>query len=527
MTANPLSAHPEQSSILSITGEIVGPQLRKPWKNAIAVGRAYELLRRDVLDHLRFLQHKIGYRGCRFHGLFHDEMTVVSRLPDGTLAFRWHQIDKIFDSLLELGLRPFVELNAMPVALASGTDTMFDWRMNITPPRDYSEWGQLVEAFARHVVDRYGLEEVSGWYFEVWNEPNLSGFWTGTKEEYWMLYKASAQALKKVSGRLRVGGPASSKASWIQDIIDYTSGQGVPLDFISTHLYPQDEYVTFPDREGSPHAPGDFFGETVREVQRTVLASRRPDLEIHWTEWNSLSAPSTAAISWVHNTTVDSIFGAALICKNCVELDAACDTFCWWVASDIFEECGLPHSEYSGTYGLMTINGIPKATFHAFEFLNRLRGERLATSSDIPLPPGCGWVATRETETIQILLWHQILPEFPNQTGWRGHLNLPALSESPVLIETRIGAGHGSAWETWKDLGSPQTLSKEEMRLLRAHAQPECMLHHVHNGTWGFSLSPGEVVLLELRPRGAAALPKSGLRRELLEWERKMGETSR
>ena len=512
---------------LSLSGAATGPALRKPWKNAIAVGRAYELLRSDVLDHLSVLQQAIGYRMCRFHGLFHDEMTVVTRLPDGSLAFRWHQIDKIFDSLLEIGLQPFVELNPMPTALASGTKTMFDWRMNITPPHDYAEWEHLVAAFARHIIDRYGLEEVSGWYFEVWNEPNLSGFWSGTKEEYWELYRASARALKGASARLRVGGPASSKANWIQDIIDYTCQNHIPLDFVSTHIYPQDEYVVFLDRAGSPHSPGEFMADTVREVQRTVLASKRPDLEIHWTEWNSLSAPSTAAISWVHNTAVDSIFGAALICKNCVELDDACDTFCWWVASDIFEECGMPHSEYSGTYGLMTINGIPKSTFHAFEFLNRLRGERLATSSDIPLPPGCGCVVTRETETVQILLWHQILPEVPNQTVWRGHLNLPELSESPVLIESRIGIGHGSAWETWKDLGSPQTLSKEEMRLLRSHSQPECILHSVTNGAFNFSLAPGEVALLELRPRGVASLPKSGLRTELLEWERRMGETSK
>jgi len=120
-------------------------ELRMPWRNAIAVGRGYEQLRADVLEHLRLVQRAIGYRYCRFHGIFHDDVRVVRRRPDGTLAFQWHQVDKIYDALLALGLRPFVELNSMPQALASGNQRLFSWGMNVTPPRDYTEWGTLVE----------------------------------------------------------------------------------------------------------------------------------------------------------------------------------------------------------------------------------------------------------------------------------------------------------------------------------------------------------------------------------------------
>jgi xylan 1,4-beta-xylosidase len=176
----------ETPSVISVTDAKPAAPLRKPWKNAIAVGRAYELLRDDVQSHLAILQRAIGYRYCRFHGLFHDEMAVVARRKDGTLAFRWHQVDKVFDALQRLGLRPFVELSTMPVALASGTATVFDWEFNTTPPSDYAEWGRLVEAFARHCLDRYGLEEIAQWYYEVWNEPNIN-FWTGSREDYWKL----------------------------------------------------------------------------------------------------------------------------------------------------------------------------------------------------------------------------------------------------------------------------------------------------------------------------------------------------
>ena len=166
-------------------------------------------------------QKELGYRYCRFHALFDRDMDVVERAKDGSLTFKWHQIDKIYDALLAMGIRPFVELNPMPDALASGTQQLFWYKANVTPPQDYREWELLVHEFAKHLVRRYGLDEVRKWYFEVWNEPNLSGFWSGTKDEYFKLSKASADGLKSVDGGLRIGGPASSKANWIQDMIDY------------------------------------------------------------------------------------------------------------------------------------------------------------------------------------------------------------------------------------------------------------------------------------------------------------------
>ena len=156
----------------------------------------------------------LGYPYCRFHAIFDDEMDVVRRdKQTGKLIFQWHEVDKVYDALLKLSIRPFVKLNPMPAAMASGTQTMFHYKMNVTPPKSYEEWEILVEAFTRHMVERYGIEEVRQWYFEVWNEPNLSVFWSGTQDEYWKLYTASAKAIKRVDEKLRVGGPASSKGN--------------------------------------------------------------------------------------------------------------------------------------------------------------------------------------------------------------------------------------------------------------------------------------------------------------------------
>ncbi|HEX8835200.1 MAG TPA: hypothetical protein VF719_13415 [Abditibacteriaceae bacterium] len=506
-----------------------GAPLRQPWKRGIAVGRAYELLRTDLIEHLRFLQREIGYEYCRFHALFHDDMGVVTRDANGRLHYRWHHVDKIYDALLELGLKPFVELNPMPEALASGTQKMFFYRMNVTPPASYEEWGELVENFGRHCVERYGLDEVRSWYFEVWNEPNLSGFWSGTQDEYWKLYEASAHALKRVDSRLRIGGPASSKAHWVSEIIEHCTQNTIPLDFVSTHLYPQDEYVEWTDRAGSPHEPGEFFSDTVRGVQTTVAKSARPDLEIHWTEWNTQSATSTAGITWGDNIYVDSQFAASFIARNCIALDETCDSLVWWVASDIFEEGGIPHAPFSCTYGMLTIHGIPKASFHAFALMNRLRGGRCELDVAANAPVGCGGVATRDGDLFHVLLWNHPPLEQSEKPVWRDSLSFPFTADSVVVSHALVGAGQGSAWETWCAMGRPENLSRAQEAALRAHAEPRWSVKSLASadGAVGlpFELGPYEIMYVEVRPAEPAAIAEVSA--EFEAWDVAMGEKSR
>jgi xylan 1,4-beta-xylosidase len=508
------------------------PPLRMPWKNCIAVGRAYELLRQDLLEHLAKVQREIGFRYCRFHGIFHDDMEVVVRRPDGTLAFQWHQVDKVYDSLLAMGLKPFVEFGAMPRALASGDQTIFQWKMNVTPPTSYAEWGQLVGALTAHLAERYGLEEVRQWYFEVWNEPNLSGFWSGTQEEYWKLYDAAAAAVKSVDRQLRIGGPASSKASWIEDMIGHGAATGAPLDFVSTHLYPQDEYVDYPDRVGTPYAPGQYFIQRIREARQRIDRSPMPHLPIHWTEFNSVSCRSTKEISWVDNPCVDQIFGASFAARVCTELDGDCDTLCWWTASDIFEESGMPHSPFSSTYGLLTIHGLAKATFNAFVFLARMRGGRLSAKASAAAPEGCGLVATGELTCRRVLLWNHEFPERAAGVQWKDTLRLAAPSGgAQSVVTSRITVGAGSAYETWCDMGRPHNLSPTEMELLDTHSRPRMEVSRVQpaNGQLdlAFDLAPNEVLYVEVRPCAPAAVPKGPDAKDVARWDLAMGERSR
>ncbi len=515
--------------MITLSSEPVASPLRRPWKNGIAVGRAYDLTRSDLLAHLAWLQREVGFRTCRFHAVFHDDMAVVRRQKDGTLVYQWHHVDKVYDALLALGLRPFVELNPMPAALASSGQTMFHYRMNVTPPREWGEWHGLVRAFTLHCVERYGLPEVRQWHFEVWNEPNLSGFWSGSKEDYFQLYAHAARAVKSVDTELRIGGPASSKAHWLGDLIRFCADEQVPIDFVSTHLYPQDEFVEYADRAASPHAPGAFFSSVIRGAQAEIASSPMPHLPIHWTEWNTQLATSSADVTWGENRYVDSLQGGSFVARHMIELDDAADSLTYWTASDVFEESPIPNAPFSQTYGLLTIHGIPKATANAFRFLERLRGPRVACEPAGSLPDFCGLVATREGDCLHVLLWNDAPPEIASAPHWHDHIRIPGDGQW-IATASHLRAGAGSPFETWEAMGSPLNLTPTQLSLLRQAGEPA--MHATPfsaTDSFQFSLASNEVLHLEFSPKGrTAGLKAADLSpEETAKLEAQLGEKSR
>jgi Glycosyl hydrolases family 39 len=261
----------------------------------------------------------------------------------------------------------------------------------------------------------------------------------------------------------------------------------------------------------------------VRKVRQTVRESALPNLEIHWTEWGCPVPLPDGKIVWYGNPSLDDLSGAAMACDFAMAVDGDCDTFSWWTASDVVGEGGMSQSEFSGSYGLLTLSGLPKSTFNAFSFLKRLRGGRLELQHEA-LAPGCGLVATAEGENLQALLWYRNLSVYGvQQQPWAGVLELPwRQSAKPLLLQERIAAGIGSCYETWQALGTPQNLSPTERRLLEVHSAPEARLFHPEAQSsqvrHAFRLAPGEVLYCELRPQGAVALPKAPLRQELAAW---------
>ena len=214
-------------------------KLDRYFSQCICAGRAAEIMRYVPDKQLKRIQRECPFNYIRFHGLFHDEMGVVSRNPDGTLKFHFQYIDLLFDQLLENNIRPFVELGLMPETMAKEQAYIFWWKMNKSAPKDLREWSQLIEAFVQHVTDRYGEEEIKKWYFEIWNEPNLKSFFTeyDNIDSYFAMYDAAAAAIKKINPEYKVGGPATAGCSWIRETITHCKENNVLLDFISSHGY--------------------------------------------------------------------------------------------------------------------------------------------------------------------------------------------------------------------------------------------------------------------------------------------------
>ncbi len=211
------------------------------WEHTVGSGHAPLALRADWQAQLRRCHHELGFRHVRFHALLSDEMgTLICERNKPLYSF--FNADQIMDFLVSIGMRPFVELSFMPETLASGSTRVFSYQANVTPPKTYRKWEELIHKLASHWVKRYGLGEVREWFFEVWNEPNLKAFWNGTQKEYFKLYRITAEALKRVDPLLKVGGPATARNAWIPDFLDFCSKRKVPVDFLSTHHYPTDAF---------------------------------------------------------------------------------------------------------------------------------------------------------------------------------------------------------------------------------------------------------------------------------------------
>jgi xylan 1,4-beta-xylosidase len=365
----------------------------------------------EFAEALRIARDDLGVTTVRAHAILHDDNAVVRRDSGGTLRFDFTAIDAIYDQLLALGLRPVVELSFMPAALARDPEqTVFTYRGIISPPADWSEWGALVSAVTSHLVERYGIDEVSRWAFEVWNEPNLIVFWPGTRAEYMRLYDEAARAIKAVDPRLRVGGPATAAAEWIESLAVHAAETGMPLDFASTHTY--------------GNLPLDF---------RPALGRHGfADTPIWWTEWGV----GATHFGPVH----DGAMGAPFVLSGFLSAQRRLDAVAYWVVSDHFEELGRPQRLFHNGFGLLTIGNLRKPRYWAAHLAAHLGDEVLAARLD---GDGAGtlvqaWATRHDDGTVDVLAWNGTI----NAALAAGD---PRLNRRVGLTVTGLVAGHYQA----------------------------------------------------------------------------------
>ncbi len=455
------------------------------WEKMFGSGRAILSLRDSYRHDLRETKRITDLEFIRFHAIFQDEVGMYDEDAAGNPIYNFSYVDQIYDGLLENKVRPFVEMSFMPKKLTSDPNALhaFWYKQNVAPPKDWNRWGQMIEAFTRHLVQRYGLDEVSQWYFEVWNEPNID-FWVGNPKEetYYQLYDQAAQAVKRVSTRLRVGGPSTAQAAWADRFLAHCKEKNIPVDFVSSHVYGNDKAEdVFGTHEQISR--NNMVCRSVKKVHEQIAASAFPKMPLIWTEYNA---------AYDNNPAVtDTAYMGPFLANTIRECDGLADVMSYWSFSDVFEEQGVVKTPFYGGFGLLAERSIPKPAFNDFALLHRLGDSRLNVSSDSAL------VTRRKDGSLAIAAWNLFLPE---EAGSPKTLTLRFRGAAPpkTVRVTIVDKEHGSPLPAWQKMGSPVSPTESQIAELRkAAALPQANTMPLTNGSFTLTLQPQALALIE------------------------------
>jgi xylan 1,4-beta-xylosidase len=456
------------SMTIRVPAEAAGAPFPHFWEQMFGSGRAVLALRDNYRRDVRLVKGVTDFRYVRFHGIFHDEVGLYDVDAAGRTVYNFSYVDQIYDGLLADGVRPFIELSFMPQKMAADPKDIFGfwYKPNISPPKDYAQWDAMIDAFVRHLVDRYGIDEVAKWYFEVWNEPNI-GFWGGQPQQatYFELYDHTARAIKNVSTRLRVGGPSTAQAAWAGDFIAHVQQGHIPVDFVSSHVYAND---TSKDvfQNDIPVPRDQMVCRAVRKVHDEIAHSPLPQLPLIFSEYN-------ASYSNEPDVT-DTVYMGPWLASTISQCDGLTEAMSYWSFSDVFEEGGVVRTPFYGGFGLVAEDDIPKPAFNAFALLHRLGETRLPLDSDSAL------ITRRKDGTLVVALWNYAPPD-----GTGEHYTPPARPDAArdFLLELpakragaratlwRLDADHGNVVRTYDAMGRPPFPSRAQIESLRKAAR--------------------------------------------------------
>ncbi|HMI35987.1 MAG TPA: hypothetical protein VK505_00015 [Steroidobacteraceae bacterium] len=461
-------AAPADPITLSVDAQAAGTPFPHFWEQMFGSGRAVLSLRDNYRKDVRLVKAVADFRYVRFHAIFHDEVGLYDEDASGRAVYNFSYVDQIYDGLLAEGVRPFVELSFMPQKLASDPLGIFGfwYKPNNSPPKDYAKWDAMIDALARHFIERYGIDEVAQWYFEVWNEPNI-GFWGGKpyQSTYYELYDHTARALKQVNARLRVGGPSTAQAAWAGNFIEHCRQNHVPVDFVSSHVYAND--LSQDVFQNDVPVPRDqMVCRAVRKVHEEITASPMPSLPLIFSEYNA---------SFMNEPNVtDSVYMGPWLATTIAQCDGLTEAMSYWSFSDVFEEQGVVKTPFYGGFGLVAADDIPKPAYNAFALLHHLGEVRLPSASDSAL------VTRRKDGTLVLALWNYTPPDGTGDSytppGAPGParsfaISFKGLPKAARATGWRLDREHGNVVKAFDAMGRPAFPSREQIRDLRAAAK--------------------------------------------------------
>ena len=455
------------------------------WEKMFGSGRAILSLRDSYRTDLRTVKKITGFSYVRFYGILNDEVGIYDENAQGQPLYNFSYVDQIYDGLLANGVRPIVEISFMPNKLASTTTSHSFWyKPNVSPPKDWARWDGLISAFTQHLLDRYGVDEVSQWYFEVWNDPNRDS-WVGQPKQttYWDLYDHTALAIKHVNRRFRVGGPATAQAAWVDAFIRHCVEKNIPVDFASTHVYGND---SADDVLGSQEdIPRDqIVWRAVDKVHKQIKASSLPRLPLIWSEFNA-SYKNEPSIT-------DSIFMGPWLANTIRQCDGLVDIMSYRTFSDVIEEQGVVKTPFYGGYGLIGADSIPKPAFNAFWVLHKLGEYRIQLDSDSAI------LTRRRDGTLALAVWNYSPPE---QEGSPITLNFELKGTNPThAFVWRVDHDHGDFHQAYAKMNSPRYPTPGQIEELRVAGQlPSPERGSLHGGRLTITLPSYGLALIELK----------------------------
>ena len=493
-------------SLLSATAQTIDTKSKKSlplphtWSVGTCAGRVNEGLRTSWVEQLQMSKKACGFQYLRMHDLFNDDMNIYFDKGNGRVVYNWQYVDEVYDRMLDIGVRPFVELSFFPKGIDKDGGKLQMWYRNRVTydEQKMPKWSALIKAFCQHVIERYGLDEVRQWYFEVWNEPNLDfGFFDGTKSQYFNLYKVTAEAVKSVDPQLRVGGPATSnfiadarhdgertdnsrsvfypqteinkqqwKGVWIEEFLDYCAKNNVAVDFISCHAYPTD-YALDPETKRGKDAIRYVHSlrDDLQWARNIIKQSAYPEAELHITEWST--SPNS------RDRMHDLLPPAAYIVKANLENIGAANSIMYWTFTDIFEEKGGGEEIFHGGFGMINFQGIPKPSFHAYRMLNQLGDEQLYNQDPLVVSrcSKSGYVSALAYNYPDE--YEMMVPSVRNCNNYMEasakevNFTLKGLQPGQVFILETLDKEHGNAFDAWQQMGSPHSPTREQTAELK------------------------------------------------------------
>jgi xylan 1,4-beta-xylosidase len=438
----------------------------------------------------------------------------------GRPIYDWTVVDRIFDTGLERGVRPYVEIGFMPQALSTKPDPyQHEWRPGLPyddiytgwayPPEDYAKWAELVYQWVRHCVERYGEAEVATWYWETWNEANIN-YWQGTPEEFLKLHDVTIAAVRRALPEARVGGPdmAGSDPKFLRAFLEHCLAKGTPLDFIAFHAKGRPRYVddhvqmgiarqlatidqgfatiaSFPELKRTPIVIGESDPEGCAACQGPQLAYR------NGTMYSSYTAASFAR---KHD----------LAERHGVNLEGALT----WA----FE---FENQAYFAGFRALASNGLPLPVLNVFRMFSKMGGERVAAESSAQVPletmltegvrgaPDVAALASTEPNRLAVMVWHYHDDDLPGPDAAvdLALAGLPASVGEAKVAHYRIDEHHSNAYATWRRMGSPIAPNRDQYSEMQAAAELALM-----DAPTTTSVDGGAVALSFTLPRQAVSL---------------------